>query len=105
MCSKKTNSLESWGVSSIWKCMFFHIRGLQCELYHWVDLLDRFDLILNEAAQQADENQRSKESEEVTSCVFLCPKLEDPKASSCDKIQHVLMIVHIFSVFSLRIKW
>lgn len=99
MCSKKTNSLESWGVSSIWKCMFFHIRGLQCELYHWVDLLDRFDLILNEAAQQADENQRSKESEEVTSCVFLCPKLEDPKASSCDKIQHVFVIVHtIFCV-------
>lgn len=54
---------------------------VQCELYHWVDLLDRFDLILDEAAQQSDEGQKPNESEDVTTCVFLCPKLENPKVS------------------------
>lgn len=43
--------------------------------------MDRFDLILDEAARQTEESRRPNESEEVTSCVFLCPKLEDPKAS------------------------
>ena len=46
-----------------------------------MDLLDRFDLILDEAAQQTEEGQKSSESEDLTTCVFLCPKLEDPKAS------------------------
>lgn len=48
-----------------------------------MDLLDRFDLILDEATRQAEESVKSGESEEVTKCVFLCPKLEDPKASWC----------------------
>ena len=64
-------------VCSIWNVFLL----TQCELYHWVDLLDRFDLILDEAARQIDESQKLAEGEEVTSCVFLCPKLEDPKAS------------------------
>lgn len=46
-----------------------------------MDLLDRFDLILDEAARQTEEGQKLAEGEEMTSCVFLCPKLEDPKAS------------------------
>jgi len=50
-------------------------------LYHWVDLLDRFDLILDEAARQTEGGVSLGDKDEITSCVFLCPKLEDPKAS------------------------
>lgn len=70
----------------IWNGHSIHMFYFQCELYHWVDLLDRFDLILDEAARQTDESLKATESEEVTSCVFLCPKLEDAKASCCKKI-------------------
>ena len=59
--------------------MFQSLLLFQCELYHWVDLLDRFDLILDEAARQADDSQKVPDTDEGTSCVFLCPKLEDPK--------------------------
>lgn len=61
-----------------------------------MDLLDRFDLILDEAARQTEESLKTTESEEITSCVFLCPKLENPKASCvenssklCDMVFHL----------------
>ena len=60
--------------------VFFFLSG-QCELYHWIDLLDRFDLILEQAAQEADESKRPKTEENDTSCIFMCPKLEDPQVS------------------------
>ena len=66
----------------------------QCELYHWVDLLDRFDLILDEAAKQTEEVVRAAEKEEGTSCVFLCPKLEDPKVSSCVVNKGILICLY-----------
>ena len=46
-----------------------------------MDLLDRFDLILDEAARPSEAGQRSTDNEEGTACVFLCPKLEEPKVS------------------------
>ncbi len=69
---------------------------LQCELYHWVDLLDRFDQILNEAARQTDETQKLGDGEEATSCVFLCPKLEDPNVSP--RLRLCVCLIDIFSV-------
>ena len=44
----------------------------QCELYHWVDALDRFDEILEEAATGGGTS-----SEPNNSCIFMCPKLQD----------------------------
>ena len=42
---------------------------LQCELYHWIDVLDRFDDILERVAKpDSNENQ---------SLIYLCRKLED----------------------------
>ena len=54
-----------------------------------MDLLDRFDLILDEAAQQSEEGHKLNESEDVTTCVFLCPKLQDPKASIVDRTTNI----------------
>ena len=51
-------------------CLFLH--SAQCELYHWVDVLDRFDKILNEAC----ENDQST-TDSGTQCIFMCPKLQD----------------------------
>lgn len=47
---------------------------LQCELYHWVDVLDRFDKILNEAC-------KNDQSSDPTQCIFMCPRLQDDKVS------------------------
>ncbi len=59
---------------------------VQCELYHWIDLLDKFDLILEQAAQDEDESKRtSKVDENDTSCIFMCPRLEDPKVTWNEK--------------------
>ena len=42
---------------------------LQCELYHWIDVLDRFDDILERVAKpDSNDNQ---------SLIYLCRKLED----------------------------
>ena len=42
----------------------------QCELYHWVDVLDRFDKILSEAC-------RNDQTPDSTQCIFMCPTLQD----------------------------
>lgn len=42
----------------------------QCELYHWIEVLDRFDAVLEVAA-------RHESVVDPTSCIFMCPKLED----------------------------
>ena len=47
---------------------------VQCELYHWVDVLDRFDKILSEACQ---DGQLSPTNSDPTHCVFMCPRLQD----------------------------
>lgn len=54
----------------------------QCELYHWVDVLDRFDEILEEAAtNQADPSLAAPDLSQSTSspsdCIYMCPKLSD----------------------------
>ena len=41
----------------------------QCELYHWTEVLDRFDTILSNVTHH----------EPGTGCIFMCPKLGDPK--------------------------
>jgi len=43
----------------------------KCELYYWIDVLDRFDVILEEA---------SKDKQDIpTDCIFMCPKLMEPQ--------------------------
>lgn len=57
----------------------------QCELYHWVDVLDRFDEILEEAATNQDKEAgpsiAAADSVPPTSlsqnCIYMCPKLSD----------------------------
>ena len=46
----------------------------QCELYHWVDVLDRFDKILSEACR---DGEASLANSDPTQCVFMCPRLQD----------------------------
>lgn len=41
----------------------------QCELYHWTEVLDRFDSILSDVTHH----------EPGTGCIFMCPKLANPK--------------------------
>ncbi|XP_064399727.1 E3 ubiquitin-protein ligase HUWE1-like isoform X3 [Halichondria panicea] len=45
----------------------------KCELYHWVDALDRFDEILEQAAS------REAAGDTNINCVCMCPKLKDPE--------------------------
>jgi E3 ubiquitin-protein ligase HUWE1 len=45
----------------------------KCELYHWVDVLDRFDKILSEACRDG----ASPANSDPTQCVFMCPRLQD----------------------------
>jgi len=44
---------------------------IQCELYYWIDVLDRFDVILEEASKD--------EQDTPTDCIFMCPKLMEPQ--------------------------
>ena len=53
---------------------FVYVCVVQCELYHWVDVLDRFDKILSEACQ---DGQLSPTNSDPTHCVFMCPRLQD----------------------------
>ena len=49
---------------------------MQCELYHWIDVLNRFDAILEEAAVQKDDSAIQDETTPPqTECIFLCPQL------------------------------
>ena len=49
----------------------------QCELYHWIEVLDRFDGILEEAT-------RHELEVDPTGCIFMCPKLEDHVVRAAD---------------------
>ena len=53
--------------------MFWSNICLQCELYHWVDVLDRFDKILSEACLN------DQTTTDATQCIFMCPSLQDAK--------------------------
>ena len=57
---------------------------LQCELYHWIDVLDRFDGILLEAASRDDS---ALDGSTNTDCIFLCSKMSDPQVVC---VPHVL---------------
>ena len=51
---------------------------MQCELYHWIDVLNRFDEILERAAIQKDESSSKDETTpSQTDSIFLCPRLDD----------------------------
>ena len=56
---------------------------LQCELVHWIDVLDRFDSILEEVTKH-----------EENDCVFMCPKLNDKDVSVCVCVCVVCLCVH-----------
>ena len=43
----------------------------KCELYHRIDVLDRFDGILEEASKH--------EQDSPTDCIFMCPRLLEPQ--------------------------
>lgn len=49
-CSTSTELLHFLEKTSVW------VYG-KCELYHWVETLDRFDDILEEAAKRAPNNE------------------------------------------------
>ena len=52
---------------------------MQCELYHWIDVLNRFDEILEAAAvQQGDSAMQDETTPPQTECIFLCPQLDNP---------------------------
>lgn len=56
---------------------------IQCELYYWIDVLDRFDVILEEASKD--------EQDTPTDCIFMCPKLMEPQVlSTCHTYTTVL---------------
>ena len=67
----------------------------QCELYHWVDALDRFDEILEEAATGG-----GTPSEGSSSCIFMCPKLQDLQVPteiiSSSTLNFVAQIIHVY---------
>ena len=66
----------------------------QCELYHWIDVLNRFDDILERACRVGD--APSSDDDDETKCVNLCTNLDDEKV--VEKIDR-----HFgFSFFSLR---
>ncbi len=50
-------------------CLLLPVQ--QCELYHWIDVLDRFDKILEQVAKHEAQEPNSAQ------CIFMCPKLED----------------------------
>lgn len=57
---------------------------MQCELYHWIDVLNRFDEILERAAVQKDESLATKSETATpsqTDSIFLCPQLNDQLVS------------------------
>ena len=63
---------------------------MQCELYHWIDVLNRFDDILEAAAVQQDDSAiRDKTTPLQTECIFLCPQLDHPEVKLCYRLVHV----------------
>lgn len=96
MCTTHTGThTVGWALIRIFNLL---IPPSQCELYHWIDLLDKFDLILEQAAQEPEESKKTTKSEEHdTSCIFMCPMLEDPQASE------MLSLVLVYSE-DVRIK-
>ena len=66
---------------------------LQCELYHWVDVLDRFDEILEEAAtSKGDPTSTAADSD----CIYMCPKLSD------HEVWWIIIIVRSTNFLSVR---
>ena len=55
-------------------CIVLFYTFIQCELYHWIDVLDRFDGILEEASKH--------EQDSPTDCIFMCPKLLEPQVKA-----------------------
>ena len=65
---------------SLWAMLTYF---MQCELYHWIDVLNRFDDILERAAVQKDESSATKgeTATSQTDSIFLCPRLNDKLVS------------------------
>ena len=65
---------------------------MQCELYHWTEVLDRFDTILSSVTQH----------ESGTGCIFMCPKLTEPKvcvrACVCVCVYSLLSFLPVISL-------
>jgi len=57
----------------------------KCELYHWVDTLDRFDEILEDAATNGDTSSSPNQ------CIFMCPKLKNLQVYT-----HDIQLVNVF---------
>lgn len=63
---------------------------MQCELYHWIDVLNRFDEILEAAAVQPGHSaMRDETTPPQTDCIFLCPQLDNPEVKLCYFIEYV----------------
>ena len=78
-------------VGTIWKMRCVYncdvkvciLSVTQCELYHWIDVLNRFDEILEAAAvQQDDSAMRDETTPPQTECIFLCPQLDNPEVKN-----------------------
>ncbi|XP_065831801.1 uncharacterized protein [Oscarella lobularis] len=57
----------------------------KCELYHWIDVLNRFDDILERACRVGD--APSSDDDDETKCVNLCTNLDDEKTKRIEDIK------------------
>lgn len=74
------NASCSYDGNTVYMCTLY---VMQCELYHWIDVLNRFDEILEAAAvQQDDSAMRDETTPPQTECIFLCPQLDNPEVKS-----------------------
>jgi hypothetical protein len=71
------NANCSYDCNAVYKSTLYVV---QCELYHWIDVLNRFDEILEAAAvQQGDSAMQNETTPPQTECIFLCPQLDNPE--------------------------
>lgn len=83
------NASCSYDGNTVYMCT---LCVMQCELYHWIDVLNRFDEILEAAAvQQDDSAMRDETTPPQTECIFLCPQLDNPEVKS----YIIIEIVHV----------